>query len=92
VEPVNREPEEILSDADFAGSIKGAPVNKFDLLPDQKDIRGVLTQGLAGGTAETVKLVGEVVGVLASKDETSYLDLVADDASRGAAGGIGRQL
>ena len=67
-------------------------VDEWAYITQRAPIRGVLMQGLADGTAETVNLVGEVVGVLASKGETSYLDLVADDASRGAAGGIGRQL
>ena len=56
-------------------------VDQWAYMTQREPIRGVLSEGLARGTNQTVERVNETIGFLSSIGETSYLDLVRPSAA-----------
>ena len=59
----------------LAALLRHPRVDKWAYIMKREPIRAVLSKGLANGTAQTIEQVDEVVSFLASRGETSYLDL-----------------
>jgi hypothetical protein len=61
--------------------LRHSRVDQWAYMTQRDPIRIVLSEGLARGTAETMKRVNETVSFLATIGETSYLDLVRPTAA-----------
>jgi hypothetical protein len=58
------------------GLLRSPRIDRWAYMTEREPIRAVLSEGLARGTAETIKRANEIIGFLSSIGETSYFDLV----------------
>jgi len=56
--------------------LRSPRIDRWAYMTEREPIRAVLREGLARGTAETIRSASEIIGFLSSIGETSYLDLV----------------
>jgi hypothetical protein len=65
----------------LSGLLRNPHIDRWAYITQRDPIRGILSEGIANGNAETTVRVEELIGFLSTIGETSYIDLVRTPAA-----------